>query len=307
MKLKKRTSFYKKAFTILSFLGIIFWGIDIDFGNIKNIIISFEEIRNILYDISIGIFSAMILVWGIDEVNERIRNEEEKKRYNFVYRKLIPILNEYYEFYLKLYIFTRKDKVKEDEKILNSIYACKDEFIKQIMETEPFYKAGFYADINIVNLQIIAMTNNAENLDEIMQKETGIPWYKCWTHDSTEFYNNVEQIEKMFLDFFPNDLIVKLDQLLELIKVTKNMSDFIEQKTMRASGMFIPSQLGSDILKFPIEFFLEGNNLIKIIEILEEIMEYIERETGEMLRQRDIKFFNDRNTSPTLGGAYKLK
>ena len=208
---------------------------EIDFKNITMNHFSIDITKEILYDVSVGIFSAMILVWLIDEMSVRNEKREEKKRHLLVCRKLKPILNEYYEFYLKLYIATRKNAVLSNDKVLKSINSCKDQFIQQIREAEPFYKPGFYGDADKFSIQIRMMMNNAGNPEEIMKMDTSLPWYQCWCKDSISFYDGVEQIEKMFIDFFPSDLINDLDELLELVKPLKGMVDFVEMKALAGS------------------------------------------------------------------------
>ena len=88
--------------TIISFLCMIIFKSDIDFVNLANNYFSISLTKEILYDVSVGTFSAMILVWLIDEVNARNEEKEDKRRRLVIYRKLKPLLNEYYEFYLKL-------------------------------------------------------------------------------------------------------------------------------------------------------------------------------------------------------------
>ena len=52
-------------------------------------------IKDIIYDLSVGIFSAMILVWFIDEINERVRDAEKRNREIEQIRRLNSLLQIY--------------------------------------------------------------------------------------------------------------------------------------------------------------------------------------------------------------------
>ena len=133
--IKQKIFSFKSIVSILSFTGIIIcFALNIQSG--------------ILYDICISVFSSMILIWGIDEVNAKKEKIEEEKKHTILYNRLIPLLKEYYESYLNLYIFTCRDKVKKGDKVLVNLYSCKDTFLRQIKESNPFYKPGYYSDIN---------------------------------------------------------------------------------------------------------------------------------------------------------------
>ncbi|MBQ8604999.1 MAG: hypothetical protein IJ410_09195 [Oscillospiraceae bacterium] len=282
--------------TIISFLLMVMFKSDIDFVNLANNYFSVPLAKEILYDISVGTFSAMILVWLIDEMNARNEEKEEKKRRLVIYRKLKPILNEYYEFYLKLYIATRKEEVVINEKVLKSLNDCKDEFIKQIMETAPFYKGGFYADAVKTQMQMKLMMSNPDNPQEIINMDTSIPWYKCWCYDSTVFYDGIEEIEKVFPDFIPNDLLENIEQLLELVKPLKGINNFIEMKPMA-------DYVSMQVVMMPTEFFLDAYKFIDIIDKLESVIKIVENEMDISIRERDVDFFNKRNIAPILGSA----
>ena len=302
----RRRNIFKIFITVISFVGIIFLKSSFDFKDLSNNYFSWSIAKNILYDIFVGIFSAMVLVWGIDEINNRHEEKEKEKQHFIVYNRLIPVFNVYYEFYLKMYIFTRKNKVLPGEKILNSLADCKDEFIRQIKESIPFYKEAFYIDVNKLRKQMRALANQVDDPKKIMEENISLPLYKCWCRDSTQFYDSIEKIEKNFLEFFPNELLIEIEKLLELVRPIKNLTNFIEMKQVKEIGLPIPNIELPQELELPVSFFIEDCKLEEIIDVLEDTIKYIEKDTGKFIRKRDIKFFNDRNVSPTIGEAYKV-
>lgn len=102
---------YKIIITILSFIIIIVTKSDIDLSNLKSNYISIPIFKEIFYYLSVGIFSAMVLILTIDEISERNKKREEQRRTQIFYLKLIPIIKDYYDFYVKLYIATKSEKV----------------------------------------------------------------------------------------------------------------------------------------------------------------------------------------------------
>ena len=70
----------KIALTVISLIGIIVFKSNNDWNNFLNNVVDLTLAREIAYDISIGVFSAMILVWFIDEIGNHIRSSNLEKR-----------------------------------------------------------------------------------------------------------------------------------------------------------------------------------------------------------------------------------
>ena len=51
----------------------------------------------------------------------------------------------------------------------------------------------------------------------------------------------------------------------------------------------------------PVEMFIDAYKIEETIQVLDDIMKYIESDSTKKLRERSLNFFNDRNTSPTIG------
>ena len=116
--------------TLLSLLFTIILGSEIPWENLKEACFSWPLAKTILYDISVGVFSSMVLVWCIDRIQLNMTEREESKRRLILYNKISPLLEEYYNFYLFLYIATRNVPVDPTSAALKSLYQCKDELIK---------------------------------------------------------------------------------------------------------------------------------------------------------------------------------
>lgn len=280
----------KLVITAISIVGIFFTRSNINWQNILSNRIDFVILKDIVYDLSIGVFSAMVLIWIIDGISERDRKREERQRLKVLYRKMIPPIKAYYEFYLKLYVATRKEKVVEGEKVLQSLFNDKEEFVKRVKEAEPFYQQGFYGDGNI---DIVAY------MQQYNQEPPSLPWYKCWNIDNKEFFDEMKKIEQDFGYLFPTELFDILDRLLNTIAPINNIASFIERTGLYNS--YLPE--GQFIL--PIEFFMEANKFDEILNLLEKLMIHIQNENGEDILSINIKDINDRNVTPILGSATK--
>lgn len=77
---KKQFIRLKVGITIASFLLAVITKSKIDWLNLTNNYIDWLLVKEILYDLSIGVFSAMILVWFIDEIGYKIKEKQSKEK-----------------------------------------------------------------------------------------------------------------------------------------------------------------------------------------------------------------------------------
>ena len=290
--IKQKIFSFKSIVSVLSFTGIIICFV----LNIQS---------GILYDICISVFSSMLLIWGIDEVNAKKEKKEDEKKHTILYNRLIPLLKEYYESYLNLYIFTCRDKVKKGDKVLMSLYSSKDTFLRQIKESNPFYKPGYYSDINKLKDLLYKFKNN--NGGKIDPDEGSLMVYKCICKDANKFYEGAKQIEKDFSHFFPYDLLTEFEALLKNVEIINNLTDFIEMKQIKDLGILnqFPGTKIPEYVEVPVDFFISDMKLIETLGLLEEVIAYIEIRKTISLRFHDLQYFNNRNTKPIIGDAYK--
>lgn len=298
-KSRKKFWWLMGIITVLSLIATVLFGSEIAWDDLSKGYFSWPIAKTILYDISVGVFSSMILVWCIDRIQQKETEKREAKQRLILYNKLTSFLTEYYDFYLKLYIATRDNPVDSQSNVLKSLQYCTEEFIDQLYKTNPFYKDGCYGDSTKIQAQLARMeanANNPEALKEIMKMNTGVPWYKCWEIEGKKFYEGVLQIERDFPTFFPNELLEKVEHLLKIVAPQRNLINFVE------GGQ--PLQWVSNIEcrpRLPTDFFVDAYKIKEIISGLNDIMVYIEQDSGKKLRYRELAFFNNRNTVPTIG------
>ena len=298
-KSRKKFLWLMWIITVLSLIFTVLFGSEIAWDDLSKGYFSWLIAKTILYDISVGVSSSMVLVWCIDRIQQKETEKREAKQRLILYNKLTPFLTEYYDFYLKLYIATRDNPVDSQSSVLKSLQYCSEEFINQLNKANPFYKDGCYSDSTKIQAQLARMeanANNPEALKEIMKMNTGVPWYKCWEIEGKKFYEGVLQIERDFPTFFPNELLEKVEHLLKIVAPQRNLINFVE------GGQ--PLQWVSNIEcrpRLPTDFFVDAYKIKEIISGLNDIMVYIEQDSGKKLRYRELAFFNNRNTVPTIG------
>ena len=198
----------------------------------------------------------MILVWCIDRIQLKMTEREESKRRLILYNKISPLLEDHYNYYLFLYIATRNVLVPPTSTVLKSLYQCKDELIKQLYDTNPFYKDGYYGDSAKWDLKMNLMQHHSDNpeaMGKIMNMSTSLPWYQCWNIEATKIYNGLSQVEKDFPTFFPDELLEQIDNLLSLVQAQTNIVNFVE---MRSLTPHIKKEFGIPMLST--EMFVEG-------------------------------------------------
>lgn len=79
MNRKEKFFWWKIIITAISFIAVILSKSTIDWSNLSNNYIDSALCKEIAYDLSVGIFSAMVLVWFVDEINEHIQDKANEK------------------------------------------------------------------------------------------------------------------------------------------------------------------------------------------------------------------------------------
>lgn len=80
MSRKEKFFWWKVIITVISFIAVILSKSTIDWSNLSNNYIDSALCKEIAYDLSVGVFSAMILVWFIDEINEHIQEKKNRAK-----------------------------------------------------------------------------------------------------------------------------------------------------------------------------------------------------------------------------------
>lgn len=256
-------------------------------NNYKQILINMDYIT-VIQNLGIGVLSAMVLILTIDKISEKNKKEEMKRQNLIVYNKIKPHLNHYYDFYVKLYIATRKENLKYNEPVLKSLFNDKSNFINNIIKSKPFYKEGMYADGSI---DMLSYFQTHKTLPKTL------PWYKCWFIDTEKFYNEMIVIQNYYCYFMPTEFIVLLEELLKSIKYINSngyICNLVSQFGIENAEKCISTEI---IIK---EFCFE-----EILDKLKNVIEFIENETEISIQERDINFYNQTNVNPTIGSVYK--
>lgn len=101
---RKKGFFRWKVFlTILSFFLIVLTKSDISWNDFSKNCLDYSLIKEMVYDLSVGIFSAMILIWFIDEINEHIQDKKNKEKESDKIIRFNKILQLYIERYKLFY------------------------------------------------------------------------------------------------------------------------------------------------------------------------------------------------------------
>ena len=104
MSKKKKFFWWKIILTVLSFIFIVLTKSNIDWTDLSNNHLDFHLVKEILYDLCVGIFSAMILICFIDEINEHIQDTKNKNKEIKEFKRAHRLLRLYIERY-KLFFY----------------------------------------------------------------------------------------------------------------------------------------------------------------------------------------------------------
>ena len=94
---------WKIAITVGSFLGILLFKSNIDWSNLSNNYIDIKRVKEILYDLCIGIFSALVLVWIVDDINNSIQEKKSKENEMEAIKRAHRVIQLYIDKYKKFY------------------------------------------------------------------------------------------------------------------------------------------------------------------------------------------------------------
>lgn len=104
---KKRSIFFcfKVLFTVVSLLVAIVAKSGINWPDFFANYIDTEVIEEILYDLSMGIFSSMVLLWFIDEISQILERSAQKQEHQLLQKEYTNVLLQYINEYVKLFNF----------------------------------------------------------------------------------------------------------------------------------------------------------------------------------------------------------
>lgn len=180
----------KIVLTAISLVGIIVFKSNIDWSNLLNNIVDVTLVREIAYDISIGVFSAMILVWFIDEIGNHIKEQQSRKKEITQIKRFNKVLQRYIEQYTTMFycVSTPLSNRKFDEVTMSDSFTLKD--MRDLHHTSLLVKEG--------------ITNSA--VDSFLDVELGL---------RNEFASLVQKFD---FDFYPQFADIFLEYIQASIK-----------------------------------------------------------------------------------------
>ena len=102
--MKKRGFFILKIlFTVISLIILIISKSTIDWSNLQNNYIDHSLVKEIAYDLAVGVFSAMILVWFIDEISNHIQEHQSQEKERSIIKRFDKVLQKYIERYTVMF------------------------------------------------------------------------------------------------------------------------------------------------------------------------------------------------------------
>ena len=102
--MKKRGFFILKVLiTIISFIVVIIAKSNIDWSNLQNNYVDYSLVKEMVYDLAVGVFSAMILVWFIDEISNHIQERQSQEKEKATIKRFDKVLQRYIEQYVTLF------------------------------------------------------------------------------------------------------------------------------------------------------------------------------------------------------------
>lgn len=126
---KKQLLFWLKIFlTIISFTCAIIFKSNINWSDWSKNYIDIVLVKEILYDLSIGVFSAMILVWFIDEINEKLQEKQAINNELIAIKNFDNVLQIYIQQYIKMFycVVTPLSERKFDNVEMPEQFSIKD-------------------------------------------------------------------------------------------------------------------------------------------------------------------------------------
>ena len=140
---KKLFLISKIALTAISLIGIIVFKSNIDWTAFLNNAVNATIAKEIAYDISIGVFSAMILVWFIDEIGNHIKEQQSRQREITLIKRFNKVLQKYIEQYVTMFycVSTPLTTRNFTDVTMSDAFTLKD--MRDLHHTSLLVKEGF--------------------------------------------------------------------------------------------------------------------------------------------------------------------
>lgn len=232
--MKKRGFFILKILiTVISFIIVIIAKSNIDWSNLRNNYINLSLVKEIVYDLAVGIFSAMILVWFIDEISNQIQERQSQEKEKTAIKRFDKVIQKYIERYTVMFYcvatpiekrdftqvtmpenFTLKDMRDLHQTTLLMSEGLSDAAVKSFLEIElalrrelislveqhDFDYYSKFIDIFLAFIQVSLTYDSRASLLEVSNKTYDGKPLSAFVHNLLDQYGN---------DFYENYLVGK--------------------------------------------------------------------------------------------------
>ena len=265
----KKTGFtiYRLLITIASFFGVVLFKSNINWTDLSKNCVDMTLVKEIAYDISISIFTAMVIIWFIDAVSdyieERIANKRERQAISRIHSVLSQYISKYRShFYL---IVTPLAERKENGSIpdnfimrnMRDLYSSTFNAGDGIEETAVslFLQAELELRMQISSLLLSYELNNNTKLKDIFVK---------FLNESINFNcrSAINDAPQRQLD--NKQLSKHISELLDNGEGDKYRKKVTEDKSL-CSNILFPYVMLHDLMKKEIEIINEYEEIIRCL------------------------------------------
>lgn len=275
MKSKK----YPKILILIIAIFMMFFAIMITWNNEdSHINLIFDTI---LIGLSINVISSILLIYFLEERDKKREEKEKKEKQKIVYDKLIFIIRKFNRFMTDMYKATMKEKIKDNDEMLENLYCNINQFYRQIN------KIDFYKNSNVLK----------RNYD-IIRNPIYFNWYEIYLASMQELFTKTRDLVNNYAFLLNSDLLNNL-------KFIDNSSLYIFQ---------IKNPLSNDLNEIAIlevkgkeekweKVIFAMSNLKNILQSISKIMVLINKETETNNFRIEANDFNAQNMSPKIGSG----
>lgn len=211
---------WKIILSIASFVIIILSKSEINWDDFSKNYFDGVLAKEIIYDLSVGIFSAMILIWFIDEINERIQAKKQREERVLKIKRADRLLQPYIERY-KLFLYCLITPIENRN---FSDYEIQQDFL--LKDMRDLYKTTLILSEGIFNTSI-----------------------GCFIKAESELK---DKIENMIMEVELLDYPELQESLVEFVETSLKYNEkdaWLKAQTTRLSGTQTLAEMAVDILQ----------------------------------------------------------
>lgn len=241
--------------------------------------------KEFVYDLSMAIFTSILIFYFIDYILEKYNQKEEEKKLKVVIGKITPSINRFYKFFVDIYAGTREQPVPEDSPVLKNIFYQKDELYQCIVKNLNYIGNSSYMDLDKFSIE-----------DSFNGKPPiYLTWKKAWINIYLGLYKDLVHFQMYYGIFLSSELLNKLEDLIEVLNNFFLMAQQMDQ--VGANRMSLHYETN--------ETFYDVIKLKEIMTLFESFVIAIQKESQTDFMSIDINDINNRDTRPLLGELLK--